>query len=337
MRDEPIKPRLLSGRVRIGVALCALAGIGLGTALIFYFGLDQVGAAFLTAGWRGLAAMTAVYAAAVVLGALAWQQLIIAPPRNVTFLFQWARILRDSVGNILAVVPAAGEIVAARELAIHGIKPGVAAASAVVDLTIEIISLILFALLGLAILAFERPGDSIVWWLLGALAISAVAMSGFIAAQKGGLFHLLDSLADKLGLTAPWSGADQSQSIHAGINDIYRDARRPIASGIWHFIAWIVGAGEAWLALSFMGHPLGFSEVLVIESFLLALRMAVFVPWAAGVQEGGYVALGALFGLGPDAALGLSLLKRARELLTGVPCLLIWQALETRRLWRTSH
>src|SRR6185312_6142445 len=110
-----------------------------------------------------------------------WQQLIIAPPRNVTFLFQWARILRDSVGNILAVVPAAGEIVAARELAIHGLTPGVAAASAVVDLTIEIISLILFALLGLAILAFERPGDSIVWWLLGALAISAVAMAGFIA------------------------------------------------------------------------------------------------------------------------------------------------------------
>jgi hypothetical protein len=55
------------------------------------------------------------------------------------------------------------------------------------------------------------------------------------------------------------------------------------------------------------------------------------------VQEGGYLALGALFGLDPDIALGLSLLKRAREVLTGVPCLLAWQVLETRRLWRASH
>jgi hypothetical protein len=31
------------------------------------------------------------------------------------------------------------------------------------------------------------------------------------------------------------------------------------------------------------------------------------------------------------------LLKRAREVLTGVPCLLVWQALETRRLWRASR
>jgi putative membrane protein len=335
--DEPIKRGSLSGGVKTGVALGALAGIGLGTALILYFGLEQVGDAFLTAGWRGLAAMTGVYGAALIVCALAWRQLTIAPPRNATLILHWARLLRDSVGNILAVVPAAGEIIAARELAIFGFSAGSAGASTIVDLTMEIVSLILFALLGLAILSWQQPGESIAWWSLGALVMSAVAMAGFIAAQRGGLFRFLESLADRLGLTAPWSEPDQSRSIHAAINDIYRATTRPISSGALHFVAWIVGSGEAWLALSFMGHPLSFSDVLVIESLLLSLRMAVFVPWAAGVQEGGYVALGALFGLGPDIALGLSLLKRAREILTGVPCLLVWQALETRRLWRKSH
>lgn len=337
MVDEPIKRGGLSGGAKTGVALCALAGIGLGTALILYFGLEQVGEAFLTAGWRGLAAMTGVYFAALVVCALAWRQLAIAPPRKATLIFHWARLLRDSVGNILAVVPAAGEIIAARELAIYGFSAGSAGATTIVDLTMEIVSLILFALLGLAILSWQQPGESIAWWSLGALAVSAVAMAGFIAAQRGGLFRFLESLADRLGLTAPWSEPDQSRSIHAAINDIYRVTSRPIASGALHFVAWVVGSGEAWLALSFMGHPLSFSDVLVIESLLLSLRMAVFVPWAAGVQEGGYIALGALFGLGPDIALGLSLLKRAREILTGVPCLLVWQALETRRLWRTSR
>jgi putative membrane protein len=340
VRDEPANSggdRLLTGRVKIGVALCAVAGIALGTALILYFGLEQVGTAFLTAGWTGLAAMTGVYLASAVLCALAWRFLFVAPIRSATLLCHWVRLLRDSVANILAVVPAAGEIAAARELAIFGVRPGAAVATTVVDFTMEIVSLILFALLGLILLALERPGEGVGWWALGGLAVSTVAIAGFIAAQRGGLFSLLQSFSDRLGLTAAWSADDQSQSIHAAIQDIYRDPRRPIASAAVHLVAWIVGSGEAWLALSFMGHPLGIGDVVVIESFLLSLRMALFVPWAAGVQEGGYVMLGALYGLGPDVALGLSLLKRARELVTGVPCLLIWQALETRRLWRGSR
>lgn len=324
-----------SGRLKTGVAIAALLGIGAATALIVYFGLAQVGEAFLTAGWRGLAAMTAVYLVAAFFAALAWRCLFVSPVRRAVLLSYWVRLLRDSVGNILAVVPAAGEVVTARELAVHGLAPGAAVASTVVDFTMEIVSLILFACLGLLILTLERPQENVSLWMLGALAISAIAMAGFIAAQKRGLFQLLQSLSDRLGLTAPWSSGDQSRSVHAGIEDIYRDHRRPIASAAVHLVAWVLGAGEAWLALSFMGHPLGFDDVLVIESLLLSLRMAVFVPWAAGVQEGGYVALGALFGLGPDVALGLSLLKRAREIITGVPCLLLWQGMETRRIVRS--
>jgi hypothetical protein len=40
------------------------------------------------------------------------------------------------------------------------------------------------------------------------------------------------------------------------------------------------------------------------------------------VQEGGYLLLGPLAGLPPDAALALSLAKRTRELLLGLPGLL---------------
>ena len=39
--------------------LAALAGLGLATALVAYYGLDAVGSVFLAAGWRGLAAITA--------------------------------------------------------------------------------------------------------------------------------------------------------------------------------------------------------------------------------------------------------------------------------------
>jgi putative membrane protein len=339
MLDADTKARVLrAGRVKTGVALCAFAGITLAMALVVYFGTAEVGDAFLAAGWQGLAAMTALYLASVTLCAFAWQVLATKPPGNAVAVFHWARLLRDSVANILAIIPGAGEAIAARELTLFGLKSGAAIATTVVDLTMEIVSQLFFTLLGLGLLAWMRPGEPLAWWALAGLAITAIAMAGFIVAQRSGLFQFLQSLPDKLGLTAPWSTGDQSQNIHAGIEDIYRQPYRPIVSTVLHFAAWIVGAAEAWLALMFMGHPLGFAEILVIESLVFALRTIAFiVPWAAGVQEGGYIAIGALFGLTPEVALGLSLLKRARELLTGVPVLLVWQAIEARRLLRSPR
>jgi uncharacterized membrane protein YbhN (UPF0104 family) len=55
-------------------------------------------------------------------------------------------------------------------------------------------------------------------------------------------------------------------------------------------------------------------------------------PGALGFQEGAYVLVGPLFGLGPESALALSLIKRAKDLAIGAPALLIWQVGEGRRL-----
>ena len=44
--------------------------------------------------------------------------------------------------------------------------------------------------------------------------------------------------------------------------------------------------------------------------------------------------LGGAFGLTPEMALALSLLKRARDLTIGLPVLAVWQAIEGGRLWR---
>jgi len=42
--------------------------------------------------------------------------------------------------------------------------------------------------------------------------------------------------------------------------------------------------------------------------------------------------LGATFGVTPETALALSLLKRGRDLAIGVPALLVWQMLESGRV-----
>ena len=64
-----------------------------------------------------------------------------------------------------------------------------------------------------------------------------------------------------------------------------------------------------------------------------AVRGAAFaVPGALGAQEGGLIVLCALFGIPPDQALALSLVKRAADVALGLPGLLVWQVAEGRRL-----
>ena len=66
-----------------------------------------------------------------------------------------------------------------------------------------------------------------------------------------------------------------------------------------------------------------------ISEARLAVRGASFaIPGALGAQEGGLIVLCAIFGVPPEAALALSLVKRIPDLVIGVPGLLAWQAME---------
>ena len=93
-----------------------------------------------------------------------------------------------------------------------------------------------------------------------------------------------------------------------------------------HILAWLIGTGEAWLALQLMGSPLPILAVVALEAAIFAVRGVAFaVPWAAGVQEGSYLAIGVALGLSPEMALTLSLVKRVPDLLTGLPGLALWR------------
>ena len=73
----------------------------------------------------------------------------------------------------------------------------------------------------------------------------------------------------------------------------------------------------------------------MLESLGQAARSAGFmVPGGLGIQEGGFLLIGSHIGLTPELALSLSLIKRGRELIIGIPGLIAWQIAEGRGLWR---
>jgi len=94
-------------------------------------------------------------------------------------------------------------------------------------------------------------------------------------------------------------------------------------------------AGEIWIALFALGVSTSFTTALILESVAQAIRGALFlVPGALGVQEGGYLLVGGLLGIHGEAALALSLIRRVRELILGIPGLVAWQLIEGGRLWQ---
>jgi uncharacterized membrane protein YbhN (UPF0104 family) len=97
-------------------------------------------------------------------------------------------------------------------------------------------------------------------------------------------------------------------------------------------IGWLVGVAEVLIVLRCMGLPVTVGEALVIESLVQAVRGAAFaVPSALGAQEAGLIVLCGIFQIPPDQALALSFVKRAADLVIGVPSLVALQILEGRR------
>ena len=159
---------------------------------------------------------------------------------------------------------------------------------------------------------------------LASLAIAVSVAGSFIATQRRGL----DAIERLVRRMIP-AAAEQTAAVAVVISEAYNRPVRVAVCLVVHVLCWFGAAGGSWLILDFIGHPLPFFSVVAIESLLFAIRNAAFVvPSGLGVQEGSYALLGPLFGLPAEAALALSLLKRARDIVIGVPVLLLWQLME---------
>lgn len=318
--------------VRVGLVLATLAGLGAIVALVAHQGFAQVGAVVIGAGW-GVALVTAFHLLPTLAAALGWRAVAQADdPAGRLSVFLWARTLRESVNGLLPVAQVGGNVVGARVLVLHGARPVIAGASTLVDLTLEVVAQIGFTIVGVALLLAVGGGGLAGWAGIG-LTLAVLGVGGFLLAQRWGAILVFEKLFRRLANHFELPALGSLDDLHDTVMAMYRRRAAITRAAIWHLATWFLDAVEVWIALTALGADVSFTEVLVIESLAQAIRSAAFfIPGAYGVQEGGYLALGVHFGLAPEVALSLSLIKRARELLIGVPVLLVWQLLEGRRL-----
>jgi putative membrane protein len=323
--------------MKLSVIIAAGLGLVLATGLIAYFGVGSVLTALVAIGWLGFAVFVGygllIY---LVLGGAWWS---VAPDQGLRRVgaFIWGRMVRESAAEVLPLSALGGVVIGARALATRGVDPILANASLAVDLAAEILAQIAFMALGLGLLVARlshhgRLNDPLITIVILGLLFTITGAAVFAAAQQKAL-----RLLHRLAQTWAPSAAGTLNGVSDKVAEIYRSPRRLTAGVLLHSVAWIGSAIGSWIALRIMGVHIPVMAVLAIESLLSTARSAAFmVPNAVGVQEGGYALIGVLFGLSPETALALSLLKRARDLAIGVPTLLLWQAQEGRRLIRWS-
>ena len=163
-------------------------------------------------------------------------------------------------------------------------------------------------------------------------ALFGVALAGVFAKENAAVLLGLMLLWDLTLGTLSRKRTPAYAAVGASLDAIYRSPRRVVASLVLHIAGWISNAIIAWIAFRLIGSRIGLASVLAIESLVAAARsVGVLVPNALGVQEAAYTVLTPLFGAGAELGLAVSLLKRARDIVLGVPVLLAWQAAEGRR------
>ena len=280
---------------RIATGLLFFAGVALAAVLAVRAGLRPTAHAIAAVGWGGLFETCGLQLISVFLCAAAWW----AVTDRTSFLAcLFSRWIRD--GATTLVGPAIGEGISARALAVlgggHG---GAAAATTIVDVAVEALSQAVYTLVAFALLfphlgAGQRVGEKV-----------------------GRLFG-----------AGPDSGFDLAKAVEA----IYRQPARIGGALLLHLIAWTTGAAQIWLIGRAIGAPVSLWDGLALHGLVCAARSAFFlVPWAAGVQEGGFLLVGAMMHLSPATAIATSLVLRGRDVVLGAPAILIWYAAEARR------
>ncbi len=319
--------------MKLATILAAIAGLILGTALVGYYGFGAVADALGTIGWGGFFVVCAYHLVLVASLGLAWYT-ILPPPRRHARAYLWGRIVRDAGSEVLPLSQLGGFIMGARAATLFGPTLTLAFASTVVDVTVEVLAQLAYTGLGLALLVQLHPGASLIYPVAIGIAIGIAAILGFILLQRRGA-AFVEGLSQRLAASWLPAAAARTKPLQEALDKIYAHRGGLVGGFAFHLAGWIASAVEAWLALHFMGIDLGVGAVLTIESLLYAIRSVAFaIPNAIGVQEGAYIMLGGLFGLPPEMALALSLLKRGRDLAIGIPALLIWQAIEGRAVLR---
>jgi len=248
----------------------------------------------------------------------------------------WVTTVREAIDRLLPVASVGGALAGVRLMHRRGIALVPAGATVIVEILLTLIAVYLFSALGVLLLTgFGRHGSSY-HYLLPALLLSLpIPAVTALLLRYGSAFTRLEGVLRRIAGINLLS--QEAMSLDREIKASLRRVFAVTFAGTLQLAALVAGSLEIWFVLRVVGHPVSVVSAVIMESLMQALRhLAFVVPAGVGVQEAGLVVFGQVLGVSSELALTVSLAKRLREVICGVPSLISWVLVEGKWLRRSA-
>ena len=294
-------------------------GLGLLAVVLLRLDLGEVGGYVAGLGVPGALAIVGVFLVAFVVDTAAWQLMLPSARLNGAWLYRLWKV--RMVGEALnALVAMGGEPVKAALLKKYdAIGYRESAASLIIAKTVYLLALIVFSAIGL-VLMIEGGALAPEYELMAGVGLGALGLGvgGFFAVQR---LRVTSSL---LRWAAGFRAGRPLARILGHMRDIddhfqrfYARQPRRFHAALWlALLNWGLGAYELYLIMYFLGHPVTWTEVWIMETAVQLVRAGTFfIPGHIGANEVGLVLIvGALTGQ-PSLGLAAAVVRRGREAL----------------------
>ena len=296
-------------------AALLLAGAALFTLLVWQIGPGAIAASFVRVGPSLLVVLVFPFCVITAFDTLGWCYAF-RRDRVSFWRLALARVAGEAVNGTTPTGSVGGEAVKAW-LIRDRVPFRESLPSVIVAKTTITIAQGLFLLFGLFVAWLALPAQQS--WLLKPMAallgLEVLAVGGFVYAQTAGMLAGSGRMLERIGVMRPAHRGLPLKRIDRALSLFYRRQPARLALSIgFHFLGWVVSAGETWFILWLLDVPVSPVTAVIIEACGTAVRfMTFFIPGHLGALEGGNVALFVALGLDPASGLSAILIRRVRE------------------------
>jgi uncharacterized protein (TIRG00374 family) len=274
--------------IRIGVSL--IVGVLLLVALIWWTGIDEIGAAIGSASPLWLAVSATLVLPVYVLKAIRWKLLLLPVKKNVrvstTF---WSTAVGNMVNTIIPI--RLGEFVKAYILGEKeetGFAPGLS--SIVVERTLDMIGLLSIGIVTMFLVSTQASlSDLVVNIFIAVGALIAVILAVIIAGIKkeDSIIGIITRTTSKIPLVKKYTTriADFASSLIQGLKGLSQNPKMFIANISLTLILWIFQTASIYLIFMAFNYPMPFIAAILGGTLMALSHILPATPGYVGTYE----------------------------------------------------
>ena len=300
--------------------LYLLVGISLLVYVLSQTDLNLLWLKLVETGW-GFFFVLAIYGVAFMVDTVAWQFTLPSTKVNFHWLYNlWkVRMVGAAFGKMLPFSAFGGAPIKGFILKSHyGISYKEGAASIILIESTHHISMVLFMASGVLFILFDSnlPQSFYIFSTIS-LSVLTIGIFAFYIIQRLKITSIAGGWISQRPLGRRLEKfLSHLQDFDERLVRFYTRQRSQFFGALGlNLLNWYLGAVEVYVILYFLGHPISFSESIVLETLVELVRAGTFfIPATLGTQEAAFLlATGAITGQ-PALGVATALMRRVREI-----------------------